>query len=478
MIKDMRIILTESRVDSARILEILTASKPANKEDPNYSYYKELADWANPGRNQAGKEINLDKSNTQIKISDRSLIDNNPTKLAKRYNNLGALLTVVKGLMDATGYNPNNATSKLIQKTTIEILASLSNKYPKQEQPKNEQTTLRQGMDWTSEKAKRLANANGEATSDILEKFYNDYYKIEYAGLKSPSDEDSTGIVAHLHSLDSILIKEFNKLGYSPDINPLAQYLKIVIKEKPAIFKKLTPNTYGAIHNSFIDGQLKGNTLGNYNVKHLLFCEDLYNYKGLEIVKYLKLYNTTLTAAKDSVGDEGKWSLAAKIFIQQALPDNPEQKGQQPTFADKVKALHDLQEVNTPANPTAKLRSLSEIEELHTYIFGKTPSTEKAEESKAVQIIKLSIEQHKLALDMLNYIINIKQFKNKYAKEASRWAESLSIKAKEGSYQYSKEKNDRCAHLLSPKEAGDLQLEDLLKIAKTCINLANKQAKK
>lgn len=463
----------ESRVDSARILEILTQSKPANKEDPNYNYYKQLAMWAEPGRTQAGKEIILDKTNTAIKISDRSLIDKNPTKLAKRYNNLGALLSALKNLMDQEGrYNPNNAASKLIQKTAVEILASLSGKYPKKEQ-----TNLRQGMDWTAEKARRLANANGAATSDILEKFYNDYYKIEYAGLSSPTEEDSTGIVAQLKNLDKILIQEFNKLGYNPVVNPLAQYLKILIKEKPTIFKKLTPNTYGAIHNSFIDGSLKGNTLGNYNAEHLLFCEDLYNRKGLEMVKYLQLYKQTYEAAEGKTNEtETQWSLAAKVFIQQVITsDSESEEGQQKTFADSVKALRAMQEVVMPDSPKAKLRSLSEIEELHTYIFGKAPAAEKTTEKEVITTIVSGVKVKKAMLDMMHYIANLKQFSKVYSDKSDQvkrmlGPDGLKFTPNDTNTEYCK------MQLMTYKD--ELTVADLLAIMQKCLAVYNKSKAK
>ena len=460
----------ESRVDSARILEILTQSKPANTEDPNYNYYKQLAMWAEPGRTQAGKEIILDKANTAIKISDRSLIDKNPTKLAKRYNNLGALLSALKNLMDQEGrYNPNNAASKLIQKTAVEILASLSGKYPKKEP-----TNLRQGMDWTAEKARRLANANGAATSDILEKFYNDYYKIEYAGLSSPTEEDSTGIVAQLKSLDKILIQEFNKLGYNPDVNPLAQFLKILIKEQPAVFKRLTLNTYGAIHNSFKDGHLKGNTLGNYNAKHILFCEDLYKHKGLEMVEYLRLFKETLSAAEEKADDEGdKWGIVAKVFIQQVLPDNPEaEEGKPKTVAEETQALLALQDIKMPTDPEAELRSLPEISELYTRIFGKTLSKETTKVKEAIKTIVASVKIKEASLEMMNHIVNLTQFNKVYSEDADKTKRMLD----ELDFTSDKEKSKYVSQLLIDFK-DKLVIADLLTILKNCLRVYNTENK-
>ena len=198
--------------------------------------------------------------------------------------------------MDQEGkYDSSSALSNLIQKTTLEILASLSgikdpNPVPPEESEKLENPVEPEGTkesegpkepeestepvkpaekitDWTAERAKRLAQTN-EPTK-VLKQFYNDYYSQEYAGVQSP-ENDTNNIVSKLKSLDKILIKEFTKLGYNPSVNPLAQFLKILIKLKKdssrqsKIFDKLTTNTYGAIHNSFINRYITGNMLGNH----------------------------------------------------------------------------------------------------------------------------------------------------------------------------------------------------------------------
>jgi hypothetical protein len=247
-------------------------SKQINTADPNYSYYVQLANWANSNQEKTGK-IDL---NT-LKLSDRSLIQQG--KLANNAKHLGATLEQLKNLMDREGkYNPNSKLSNLIQKTTLEILAELkagkqaevASKQKEEIDKQKEEINLKSGMDWTAEKARRLENADGKDTSKILDEFYNDYYKIEYAGLTSPSDKDTTGIVDKLKSLDKILIQEFNKLGYNPEVNPLAQFLKILIEHRNdlKIFDKLTINNYGAIHNAFIEKYITGNKLGNYNSKN------------------------------------------------------------------------------------------------------------------------------------------------------------------------------------------------------------------
>ena len=227
-------VLTESRTDNEAILRILTQSNPADKNNPKYEYYKKLADWGNKRQSQDLANITPDTA------ACKELISKN--KLTNRYNTLGALLNRLRDLMAQEGkYGANSALSNLIQKATEEILVSLSKiaKAPEQEEPE-----VSKGTDWTAEKAKRLANAKntGETTSEVLDKFYEDYYKIEYAGLKSGSENDNSGIVDKLKSLDKVLIIEFNKLGYNPEVNPFAQFLKILIKEKRSIFNKL--NTF------------------------------------------------------------------------------------------------------------------------------------------------------------------------------------------------------------------------------------------
>ena len=408
--------------DINEILRVLTMSnqQQGNKADPNYTQYKALADWATKKHVQTQtKEILLDT----MELSDRSLISSR--QLDNRYATLGHLLNKLVALMkDKAKYDPKNPITQKVQQTTLEILTYLK------DGPKEENSKLYQGMDWTAEKASRLKNANGRATSEILDEFYNDYYKIEYAGLKSPEENDSSGVVDKLKSLDKILIQEFNKLGYNPDVNPLAQFLKILIglkKEgKSNIFNKLNTNNYGAIHNSFIDKYITGNTLGNYNENHILFCEDLYNYKGLDMVKYLKLYKDTLDKAKSVEVEppQDMWTLAAKIFILQDLssPDAPS-KAQ---FNDKVTALIQKQDgLKTPVANNAKLRSLAEIEELYTYIFKAAPDNEKQEENETLKLIVDYAKKKDIILDMLYEISQRDTFRRAYPKDASTVEQQL-----------------------------------------------------
>jgi hypothetical protein len=336
----LRTYLTEAyAIDNSSILRILTQNKQINKSDPDYNYYEKLANWANSsGKQQKLKNIDL---NT-IKLTDRGLLEKR--KLTTKYTTLGHLLLALKNLMDQEGkYTPSSEISRLVKQTTLDVLAglsSISNGSAPQEEPKDDEhddedtddnevetneSGLYAGMDWTAEKAKRLAEASTEKpASVILDKFYNDYYSIEYAGVASP-EKDTKGIVAKLKSLDKILVPEFNALGYNPEANPLAQFLKILIALRAEdkadnIFDKLNTNNYGAIHNSFKDKYITGNMLGNYSLDNILFCKDLYNYRGLEIVNYLSLWKQTYDKADGVI-------LLKSYLLQRFLLTNLQLKG-------------------------------------------------------------------------------------------------------------------------------------------------------
>ena len=437
MIKAMNIpktYLTEAHdVDNKSILRILTQDKQINTSDPKYAYYKKLANWANSDRRQQ-KLKNVDLNN--IKLSDRNLIKDN--KLPTKFSTLGHILFSLKNLMDQKGkYNPESELSKLIQQTTLEILAGISGikevdrpsedpKEPKEEDPRDkdpkkedpadddpkdgesetDKTDSHKGIDWTAEKAKRLANTEGKATSKILSQFYNDYYRIEYAGV-NPSKEQE--IINKLKSLDKILIPEFNKLGYNPEVNPFAQFLKNLIKNKYEIFEKLTFNTYGAIHNSFIDQKITGNMLGKYEEykdNNILYCNDLYNYKGLDIVNYLDLQNQALAASKNSDIE----NLIAKIFIQQNVEGE--------NYYKKVDNLRKLSDPVLPGAAEAKLRSELEIRELYRYLFGHDAKTTR--KNAISKIIQEAADKNAI-LDMVYYLISQYKLKADFEAEVNNW---------------------------------------------------------
>ena len=441
--------LTEAyAIDDKSILRILTQNKQINKADPNYSYYEKLASWANSsGKQQKLKNIDL----STIQLSDKGLIEKR--KLSTRYTTLGHLLLALKNLMDQEGkYTPSNELSKLIQQTTLEILVALSGiKNPKMpEEPNNAKNNeedidkepkdnsnqvgsndteeLRKGIDWTAEKARRLANANGIATSKILDKFYSDYYNLEYAGGTNDTQGD-TSIISKLESLSKILIPEFNALGYNPEVNPLAQFLKILIKHKRDIFDKLTANTYGAIHNSYIAKHITGNMLGNYDSTKIIFCSDLYNYKGLDIVNYLSLQNQVLKAAEKDNKYSNDKTLIAKIFIQQDIPDD--------SYENKIRTLLNLSKVTLPDAPKAKMKSELEIQELYRYLFKSIPK----KRADVKEIITKAAEQG-IVLNMIQYIISQKAFEEKWAplvREMKIWLADVKYKENETKIKKSKE---------------------------------------
>jgi hypothetical protein len=283
--------------------------------------------------------------------------------------------------------------SKLIQLTTLEILGGLSGikdpkksdpdpVYPEPEpepEPKSKpepetETEPKNGVakDWTAIRARRLDNAKNtnESTSEVLSKFYADYYSQEYAGVETP-EKDAKGIVMKLKSLDKILIPELNKLGYNPEVNPFAQFLKILIEKKPKIFEKLTINNYGAIHNSFIDKKVTGNMLGNYNKGNILFCNDLYNKNGLDMVEYLSIQKQALDQADgNDKYSNSKNQLIAVLFIQQ--------KPLKDSYKENVEELlktENAEKIMLPAVKDAKVKSLLEIQELYRHIFGANPKT-------------------------------------------------------------------------------------------------------
>lgn len=405
--------LTESKhVDTTSILKILAQNKNANVNNSDKQYVA-LAEWANDGHiQQQTKNISLNTLN----ISDRSLIQEG--KLGSTFKDLGSLLTALKELMDKLGgYDKTNKLSNKIQKITLEILVSLKKgtKPEKNKETEETESKLYEGMDWTAEKARRLANAKDP--SAVLDKFYNDYYNIEYAGGTEGTAGDPS-IVAKLKSLDKILIPEFNALGYNPEVNPLAQFLKILIglraKDKTDnIFDKLNTNNYGAIHNSFKDKYITGNMLGNYDSTKILFCSDLYNYKGLDIVNYLSLQNDTINAAKNNAKYSDDKLLVAKMFIQQDV--------QGKNYEDKMQNLLDLSKVRTLENPKSevKLKSIAEIRELYRHLFKSVPK-KPLNKGAVPEIVRLAIEQGAVR-DMIYYIINISEFDDEYEQEIKKW---------------------------------------------------------
>lgn len=439
MIKDMKLpetYLIERFVpEVTHILEILTQTKDKTKfkDDPNYSYYYQLADWGVKHKQKAGK-IELDK----IKLSYKEKIIQ--LGLPKHTKDLWGMINELVELMKQHG--SNKESSKIIQQTTLEILAWLS-KIPAQSKPeetteeeetqKPEQSTSR---DWTAYKAEKLSKANGKPTSEILNEFYDEYYSIEYAGV-SPAKEQE--IVAKLKSLDKILIPEFNKLGYNPEVNPFASFLKILIKNKYDIFEKLTFNTYGAIHNSFIEKHITGNMLGQkFDETNILFCSDLYNNNGLDIVEYLDLQKQTIDAKKESVYVDDT-NLIAKIFIQQNVDGE--------NYTTKVDNLLKSTDVVTPGTADAKLRSIQEIRELYRHVFKAAAKQSKTKVNpKTVADIVTAAEEQNIMLAMIKLILAQNEYagSTKYAttvQEIENWLDKRK-------YSYTKDDIVNCRKIL------------------------------
>lgn len=417
-------LIEKYRPQAKDILAILTQDKNVNEENPNYLYYKKLADWANTHLQKAG-EVDLDK----IKLSNRDLITKH--SLPKKTNDLWGMMNALIDLMKNKGlYNPESQLSNLIQKTTLEILAGLSKIIPPKEDNEEEEFNLYEGMDWTAEKAKRLKEAKG-TTSEILDKFYDDYYSVEYAG-KTKNSEGDPAIVTKLKSLDKILIPEFNALGYNPEVNPLAQFLKNLIALRAEdkadnIFDKLSTNNYGAIHNSFKDKYITGNMLGNYSKNNILFCKDLYNYKGLDIVNYLSLWRNTY---KKAAGDD----TVKKLFAAKVLISQPKVEGN--TYAEKVDSLKKLanDDIMLPTKSEAKMRSALEIRELYNYLFKDKPdNTELTEDELAdiVEITKKAITNN-VVLEMIRHLAKQAKVEDSYKKAVAEWLRDAKYKQEDG----------------------------------------------
>ena len=452
--------LTEN-VDGRAILKILTLNDTLNIDDSERSYYEKLATWAN-GQKEKIKNVDL---NT-LELSDRSLIGNGIP------NKTNSLLGILNALNSKLGknFNANNEIDKKVQRLTVEILAELSGiKKPIKTDSK---PRLFQGMDWTAEKARRLKDPGDKSTSEILDQFYNDYYKIEYAGLKSPEENDTSGIVAKLKNLDKILIPEFQALGYNPDVNPLAQFLKILIslqKDGNNIFSRLTTNTYGAIHNSFLERHITGNMLGNYNERNILFCSDLYNYKGLDIVKYLSFQKTIKNeATKSEEYTADPWQITVKILIQQDLPS--QSNG---TYTEKVKALKDLSEVTLPAQGEAKLRSISEISDLYSSIFNSVLNTDETQEFDELTEIAVRATRGKVVLSTIRLILDQNDFKKAYPGQAATYEDWLE---NDISYKRNDKNIEKSKQILFDDDR-KISPGDMLKLIKQLIKVYNASKK-
>lgn len=504
------VILVEAapKVNDNQLLSILTQSNPFDKDDQNIEYYRAVKTRLHQKRLEINsKGIELDKNKTKIAISDRSLIDKAPQKLQSYYSSIEGLLKTLWELMLSEGkFGQNAEMSNLIQKTTLEILEGLLNmKNPKDdpedpeedpeedpdetpEEPKkdpepdpeeDENLTASSTRDWTAYKAKKLANPNGKKTSEILDEFYEEYYKIEYAGLKDKEEKDPNGIVDKLKSLNKILIPEFNKLGYNPQANPFAQFLKILIKlkkeNKSTIFDKLTINNYGALHNSFIDRHITGNMLGNYSdktKKTIIFCDDLYNYNGLDIVNYLALQKTVLDAAKaDTRYSNDPELIVAKMFIQQSVPEDSSKPFD---YKEKVnKLLSPETDAKLPSESGTKMRSWLEISEMVQVVFGVTAKKNLSKKDR--DFIIAQAKSQNIILDMVYLLLAQNSFIKDYpskAEEAEKW-----LTPKQNTYKHTNENIKKCKDLLKKYMLDSGNIKELVGALMATYDADNKKDK-
>jgi len=414
--------LIEKRLPQSK--DVLTILAPEGKDNPDYDYYTKLAEWAGKHMQKTG-EVQLDKLELSYKAEVLKL------GLPPRTNQLWGMINKLIELVEK--YSSSQKELKIIKQTTLEILAGLS-KMPNPRKPEEPEEPAENGtdeavsnkgkLDWTAERARRLNDAKktNTATSEVLSKFYDDYYSQEYAGVESP-EKDTKGIVAKLKSLDKVLTIEFNKLGYNSEVNPFAQFLKILIQKKPEIFEKLTLNNYGAIHNAFIEKHITGNMLGNYpdaiGTENILFCSDLYNRNGLDIVEYLSLQKQVLASVEGTEYANDPRFLS-KMFIQQQVLDK--------NYLENVKALfNSKQEAVSALARDAKLKSLLEVRELYKHLF-KTAAKKTADNNAIEKILQEAVKRS-LVKDLLRYILGQDEFRRVHKKLAQQ-AKELLIKLK------------------------------------------------
>ena len=156
--------------------------------------------------------------------------------------------------------------------------------------------------------------------------------------------------------------------------------------------------------------------LGKYDneAENILFCNDLYNHKGLDIVKYLSLQSSVIKEQPKSDYAADK-QLIAKIFIQQDIEGE--------NYSEKVNKLLNEKQINSTSNNNAKLRSMLEIQELYNYIFGHKPKD--LEELK--QLVNETIAK-KVVRDMIYCVANQAEVEVEYKTAVAKWLEESGYK--------------------------------------------------
>jgi hypothetical protein len=161
-----------------------------------------------------------------------------------------------------------------------------------------------------------------------------------------------------------------------------------------------------------------------FDEKNILFCSDLYNKNGLDMIEYLNLQHQVNEAKKTSERADDD-NLIAKIFIKQNIPQ--EREGVEDSYGTQVKKLLDLKDnISQPGAEKAKLKSLLEIQELYRYIFGKEAETSANKKQVTPQIadaIANKAEELQITLDMIGYILDQATYtaSDKYANDASKF---------------------------------------------------------
>jgi hypothetical protein len=137
-----------------------------------------------------------------------------------------------------------------------------------------------------------------------------------------------------------------------------------------------------------------------FDEKNILFCSDLYNKNGLDIVSYLDLQNQALAAGENS----DIKNLVAKIFIQQNVSGD--------TYGEKINNLKNLKEPTLPGAPEAKLKSELEIRELYRHLFG-TAANKTMDNNTINKILDYAVKQG-IAQDLLWFLLAQKGFTKMY----------------------------------------------------------------
>jgi hypothetical protein len=174
--------------------------------------------------------------------------------------------------------------------------------------------------------------------------------------------------------------------------------------------------------------------LGNYDENNILFCSDLYNYRGLDIVEYLSLQKQTIDKAERSTEYSAIKKFIARVFIQQkTFADN---------YEENINKMLDAKEseIMSVINKNAKLKSLLEVQELYRRLFKSA-----AKKQVNVDEIVNEAKNQKVVLDMIRHILDQDDFKRAYPDDAKE----TKVRLTEIGYKRDENKIDICEEILS-----------------------------